>query len=241
MQIHIFAQRLVLCMNLQNVFSTLNIRSSDRDLTIKSSRTKNCRVKNIHTVRCCHYNNSFIDRETIHLYQHLIQCLLSLIMTTAKSGTSSTCYGINLVNKYNTWCILLRLSKQISYTGSTDSDKHFHKIRTGNGKKRYMCFAGNRFGKQSLTGSRRTNQQNSFWDSCTQLNILIRTLQEIYNLFQILFFFFQTCHFIKCDLIVTIIRHLRTALTKVHHGTATAAGILHTCEHHNNDDHGNQT
>ncbi|MNE72035.1 hypothetical protein D3C80_1679460 [compost metagenome] len=78
-------------------------------------------------------------------------------MTTTKSGATLTTYSINLINKDDTWCIFLRILEQIPYTGSTDTDKHFYEVGTGNAEERNACFPCYCTGKQCFTSPRRTN------------------------------------------------------------------------------------
>ena len=68
-------------------------------------------------------------------------------------------------------------------TGSSDADKHFYKIGTGNAEKRNACFSGNRFCQKGFTGSRRTYHQNTFRNSCTQFCIFCRIGQKVNDLF----------------------------------------------------------
>ena len=56
----------------KNFLSSSDIRSADYDLTIKTARTHNCRIKDIHTVGRCHDDDSLVDSETIHLNKHLV-------------------------------------------------------------------------------------------------------------------------------------------------------------------------
>ena len=117
-------------MHLQDLFSSLNIRSSNHNLPVKTSRTQDGRIQNIHTVGSSHNDDSFIYTKTIHLYQQLIQCLLSLIVSAAHTGTTSSCNCVNLIDKDDTWSILFCFFKQITHTGCTHTYEHFHKIRT---------------------------------------------------------------------------------------------------------------
>ena len=115
-QIHIITKRLALGMHLQDLFSSLYIRTSNTHFTVKSSRTQNCRIQNIHTVGRRHYDNAFVHTESVHLHQQLVQCLFTLIMTAAHTGTTSSCHRINLINENDTRCILLGFFKQISHS-----------------------------------------------------------------------------------------------------------------------------
>ncbi|MNI65460.1 hypothetical protein D3C73_1209710 [compost metagenome] len=137
-------------------FASFYVRAVNRNLTVKTSWTQQRRVKNICTVCSCYDNNTFVTAKTIHFYEQLVERLFAFVMATAKSGATLTTYSINLINKDDTWCIFLRILEQIPYTGSTDTDKHFYEVGTGNAKERNACFPGYRTSKQCFTSPRRT-------------------------------------------------------------------------------------
>ena len=123
----------LLGMDLQDFLTPLKIRKLNRDPSVKTSRTKKCRVKGIRSVGSCQDHNTLGTVKTIHLCQKLVQCLFTLIVSAAHSGAVTfLADGIDLINKYNTWCFLLGLFKKITYLGSTHTNKHLHKFRTGN-------------------------------------------------------------------------------------------------------------
>ena len=129
-KVHVVAQRFILRMNLQNLLTALHIRSANDHLTVETTRSHNSWVKNIHTVSSSHHDNSLVRTKTVHFNKKLVQCLLSFIMAAAHTCTTSSSHRIDLVNKNDTWQVLLGLGKQITYTRSTDTYKHLHKVRT---------------------------------------------------------------------------------------------------------------
>ena len=129
-------------MNLQDLFTALYIRTAHTDLPVKTAGTEDCRIQDIHTVGRCHDDDAFVVSETIHLDKHLVQRLLSLIMTAAHAGSTASGYGIDLIDKNDAGRIFLCLCKKVADTGGTHADKHFHEIRTGNTEKRNACFTG---------------------------------------------------------------------------------------------------
>ena len=156
LQIHIFRKRFILGMYFQNSLSATDIRSADTDLSVKSSRTQDRMIENVHTVCRCKDNNTFIDAKTVHFHKKLVQRLFSFIMTASHTGSTLSCNSIDLVDKYDTRMVFLRIFKQISDTGCADTDKHFHKIRSRNGEKRNICFSGDRLCQHRLTCSGRS-------------------------------------------------------------------------------------
>ena len=120
-------------MNLQDFLTPLKIRKLNRDPSVKTSRTKKCRVKGIRSVGSCQDHNTLGTVKTVHLCQKLVQCLLTLIVSAAHSGAVTFLADrIDLINKYDTWCLLIGLFKKITDLGSTHTHKHLHKFRTGN-------------------------------------------------------------------------------------------------------------
>ncbi len=91
--------------------------------------------------------------------------------------------------------------KQISYTGSTDTDKHFHEIRTGNAEKRNTCFSCNCLRKKVLPVPGGL-QNNSFRNSGTYLGIFLRGFQEIYHFLIPLSLPEVLQHLVKCYFLI---------------------------------------
>ena len=216
-QVYILAKRFILGMNMEDFFPSFNIRTTYANLAVKTSRTKNCRIQNIHTVGSGHYDNAFIYPESIHLYKKLVQSLFPFIMTASHAGSTLSCNSIDLINKDDTRCVTLALFEKISYTGSTYTNKHFHKIRTGNGEKRNARFPGNSLGQKRLTSSWRSYKDNSFRDSGPHLGILLGILQEIYNLLQLLLLFLQARYVLESHFLIIRHGHSRPAFAEIHH------------------------
>ena len=128
LKVNIIAKLLISAVNLQDFLTSLHIRSANDNLAVKTSGTQNCRIKYIDSVRCSHDDNSFIDAKSIHLDKKLVECLLSLVMSSAHSCASSSCNSINLINKYDTWCVLFAIFKEVTHSGCTYTDEHLNKV-----------------------------------------------------------------------------------------------------------------
>ena len=72
LQVHILRQRLVLGMDLQNVFSAPYVRRAHRVLSVEASRPENGGIQNVHPVRGRHDNDAFVDAKSIHFHQKLV-------------------------------------------------------------------------------------------------------------------------------------------------------------------------
>ena len=121
----------LLRMDFEDLFTSLNIRKLYRDPSVKTSRTEKCRIQGIRTVGCGKDHNTLGAVKTIHFCQKLVQCLLTLIVTTCESGTVALLTnGIDLIDEDNTRCFLIRLFKKVTDLGSTHTYKHLYKLRT---------------------------------------------------------------------------------------------------------------
>ncbi len=74
--------------NFKNLFTTLDIRKSNMHLTVKTTRTQQRRVKYIWTVSRSDDDDTFSTLKAIHLNEQLVECLLTLIVTTTKAYTT---------------------------------------------------------------------------------------------------------------------------------------------------------
>ena len=112
----------------QDCFTALHIRFAYIDLTVKASRTQQCRIQNILTVGCCNDNDAFICTKAIHLNQQLVQRLFPFIMSAAKACTSVASHCVNFVDEYNRRGIFLCLIEQVTDTGCTHAYIQLYKV-----------------------------------------------------------------------------------------------------------------
>ena len=69
--------------------------------------------------------------ETVHLDEQLVERLLALVMTTAKTGATLATDGIDLVDEDDGRCGLLCLREQIAHARCADADEHLDKVGAG--------------------------------------------------------------------------------------------------------------
>merc|ERR1712127_537054 len=135
-KIDIRLQGLATGMHTKNSLTTLEVRKINSNLSIKSSRSQQGSIKNINTICCCDGDDTRVSIETIHLN-----------------------------NKDNARGILLGLSKDVTDTGSSHTNKHLHKFRTTDGNEWYPGFTGNSLGQKSLTSTRRSIKDDTTRDA----------------------------------------------------------------------------
>ena len=100
-KIYVLAQRLISGMDLKDVLAALHIRSSHRDLPVKTARTKDRRIQNVHSVGGRHDDDPLVDAESVHFHQQLVQSLLALVVGAAKARASASRHRVDLVNEYD--------------------------------------------------------------------------------------------------------------------------------------------
>ena len=135
-------------------------------------------------------------------------------MSASETCTPVATNCVYLVHKYYARSILFALFKKISYACSTNPHEHFNKIRTAYAKKRHSGFSCHSFGKQSLSGSRRTYKQHAFRNFAAQFLKLGRVFKKFNNLRKLFFSFLNTRNILKRCLNTILIKQLRAALPK---------------------------
>src|SRR4051812_4960754 len=99
----------------QDAFAPFHIGTVDHHAAIKAARAQQRRIEHIGTVGGGHQNNTIIRLKAVHLYQQLIERLLTFIVAAAQASAAMTAYCVDLVDEDNAGRILLALLKKISY------------------------------------------------------------------------------------------------------------------------------
>src|SRR5690625_4654139 len=143
----------------KNLSSSVEVRPVDTELSVKPSGAQKRIVQYIRSVGCCHEDDPFVARESIHLHKKLVEgvfySIISPLDTVSSPGTPDR---IDLIDKYDTRCFFPCLSEKIPDTRCTHSNKHFHKVRSTDAEKRNVCFPGNCFCQKSFSCTRRAYQ-----------------------------------------------------------------------------------
>ncbi|MNI20507.1 hypothetical protein D3C73_739920 [compost metagenome] len=204
-QLNVFGQRLVAGVNLQYSFTAFDIRTVNRDLTVKTSRTKQRRIKNVCAVGSRDDNNTFIAAKAVHFDEQLVEGLLTFVMSAAKSGAALTSDSIDLIDEDNTRSVLLRILEQITHTGCADTDEHFYEVGTGDAEERNTGFTGYCTGQQGFTCTWRAYEKHTFRNTGAYGCELTRIFQEFNNFDKLLLLFVGPCHILEADFLLLFI------------------------------------
>mmetsp|Transcript_138959 Transcript_138959/g.241634 ORF Transcript_138959/g.241634 Transcript_138959/m.241634 type:complete len:282 (+) Transcript_138959:3386-4231(+) len=197
-------------MDAQDGLAATNVRQIDRSLPVKTAGTLECRVQDIRPVAGCEDNDTGVTRESVHLREDLIQGLLSLVVGPGPTTTGSA-HSINLIDEDQARCIVLRLCEQVSHTARPNTDIDLHELRARATEERYTCLSSDSFGKQGLTCTRGPSQQHPLGELCTNSGELLRGLQELHNLNQLLLGLINASDIRKLDASAGLHRNLRPA------------------------------
>ena len=225
-------------MYLEYFLSALYIRIVDHYLTVKTTRTEQCAVKNVRSVGSGDYYNALVCTEAVHFDKQLVKGLLALVVTAAKACASLTSDSIDLIYKYNCRRIFLCLIEQVSYTRCADTDKHLNKVRTGYREERHAGFTCNCPCKQGLTCSGRSDEQNTLRYPRAELIELFGVLEELHDLGHFLFFLIGSGNICKGGFSLVVLSLFDARLAEVHGHLVAAHGVVHAAHEqypHNND------
>mmetsp|Transcript_7073 Transcript_7073/g.10614 ORF Transcript_7073/g.10614 Transcript_7073/m.10614 type:complete len:239 (+) Transcript_7073:829-1545(+) len=160
-EIDIRIKGLTTCVDAKNASSALEVGKVDSDLTIESAWTEEGLIQNIHPIGSGDGDDTRVAIETIHLHKNLVNGLLTLIISSSHSGATLTGDGINLINEDDAGGVLLRLSENVTDTGSSHTHEHLNEFRSRDGNERYTSLSSNSLGEKGLTSTRRTIQNHT--------------------------------------------------------------------------------
>ena len=219
--------RFVLGVHLKDLVAAFHVGSIHTDLAVETTRAKKCRVENVGTVGRGDHNDVDLGVEAVHLDEHLVECLLALVVTATHSGTTVTTDSVDLVNEDDGGGCLLCLLEQVANTAGTDTDEHFDEVRTRNGKERNACFTSNGASQQSLTGSGRAIEKNTLGDASAHGLESGRVFQEVFNFTELFDGLVSTSYVGERNGRSFFGDELVSRLTKLHDSAATATSGAH--------------
>ena len=159
-------------------------------------------------------------------------------MSAAETRASAASDGIDLVDKDDGRCALLRLLKQIAHTARADTDIQLDKVRAGDAQERYTRLARNRTCDQRLASARRSDEQHALRNACADFGELARVFQKLDDFLKLRLFLVRTCHIVKRDLALVIARELRARLAELHCAASAAVLLVeHEVPEQGKDDH----
>src|SRR5208282_4179675 len=172
------------------------------------------RIEHIRTVSRGHQDDAVVRFKAVHLDQQLIQSLLALVVSAAKSSTAVASNRVNFVDEDDAGSVLLALFEQVAHAACAHAHEHFHKVRARDGEERNIGFARNRARQQGLTRSRRSDEKHALGDASAQFLKLLRLAQELDNLAKFFLRLIHARHVFERDLFLLHGEQPRPALAE---------------------------
>ena len=213
-------------MNFQNCFPPANIRSVDQDISIKSTGTQECLIQSFRAVGCGHHDDTGVGVEAVHFDKQCVERLLSLIMAADRAAAPRFSQGIEFVDKDDAGGFRYGLLKHVPHSGRANANKHLNEIASRKAEKWDARLASDCFGKQGFARSRRTNQQDAFWNSSPQSLILFGRAEEIHDFLHFVNRFVDPSDVVEGDTKILLSVESPAAATKTHR----RAGSAHSAE-----------
>src|SRR5918998_351580 len=135
--------------------------------------------------------------------------------------------GVDLVHEDDAGAVLLGLLEQVAHARGADADEHLDEVRAGDREERHARLAGDGAREQRLAGARRPVEQHALRDAGAERLELLRVLQELLDLVELLGGLVHAGHVAERDL-RRVDRHaLGARLAERHDLRAAALHLVH--------------
>src|SRR4051812_48480921 len=226
-EIDLGRERLALRVHLEDLLPPDAVGTIDDDLPVEAAWTQQRRVEDVGAVRRGDEDDVVLHLEAVHLDEQLVQRLLALVVAAAEPRAAVTADGVDLVHEDDAGCGLLGLLEEVAHARGADADEHLDEVGAGNGEERDACLACNGAREERLTGARRPVQQHTLRDARAESLELLRVLEELLDLAELLDGLVDAGDVLETDL-RRVGRHpLRPRLAEAHHLRAAALHLVH--------------
>ncbi len=155
-------------MYLEHFDSPFERRTVDRDVPVETTWPEQCRIKHVRPVRGRNDDDRIGLGKPVHFAENLIERLLALVVTTAKSRTSLATDGVNFIDEDDRRRRFLGLLEQIADATRPHANEHLDELRAAHGKKGHPRLASNSPRQEGLARPGRPVEQHALWDTATE-------------------------------------------------------------------------
>ena len=155
-------------------------------MAVETAGTQQRRVKDVGAVRRGDHDHVGAGFEAVHLHQDLVQRLLTLVVRSPQPGASLPADGVDLVDEDDGGSVTLRLVEEVAHAAGANAHEHLHELRTGDREEGHPGLAGDCPRQHRLAGAGRPHQQHPVRDTRAEGDELLRVLQELDHLGQLL-------------------------------------------------------
>ncbi len=214
-------------MHAQDLFAPVYVGVRHHDLAVETAGPQQGGVKHVRTVGGGDQDDALVGLEAVHLNQHLVQGLLTLVVAAAEAGTAMPPDRVDFVDKDDAGGVLLALLEHVADAAGADTDEHFHEVGPRDGEERHIGFAGDGTGQQRLTSAGRPHQQHALGDLATQALELLRVLQEFDDFLKFAFSFIDAGDILERHASLFFRQQPRSTFAKAHRPAAARLHLAH--------------
>ena len=224
-------------MHLEDGHALLEVGHVHVDLPVEPARAHQGAVQHVGTVGGPDQDHPGVGAEAVHLGQQLVQGVLPLVVGThAHAAATRPSDRIDLIDEDDAGGLLLRLLEQVAHTAGTHAHEHLHEVRAAQREEGHLGLTGHRLGEQRLAGARRAHEQGALGDLGTEVGVLLRVLQEVHDLLELLLGLIEPGHIVEGDVgALAALEDLGPALADVE-DLATGSSAATDAAHHEHPD-----
>ena len=141
----------------------------DDDLPVEAARAQQRRIEHVGPVRRGDEDDAVVRLEAVHLDEQLVQRLLALVVSAAKTGAAMAADGVDLVDEDDARRVRLALLEQVAHAARADAHEHLDEVGARHREERTARFAGDGLREQRLAGARRPDEQRALRQTATEL------------------------------------------------------------------------
>ena len=227
-QVHVVRQGELPCVQPEDELALLDVRHVDDHLPVETTRPQQRGVQDVRPVGGGKDDHAVLGVETVHFHQHLVEGLLPLVMTTAVAGAAGAADGVKLVDEENARRVPPSLLEQVPHAAGAHAHEHLDEIRARHVEESDIRLPGDGLGEKCLAGPGHADQEDSLGDLGAETGELLRALQELDDLLQLILGLVLPRHVGKGDAAAGIQVAFRPALAE---GERLVAVALDLAEH----------
>ena len=216
-EVDVLGERLAAGVDLEDVLAALAVGTVDDDLAVEAARPQQRRVEDVGPVGGGDQDDVVLHLEAVHLDEQLVERLLALVVAAAHAGAAVAADGVDLVHEDDAGGVLLGLLEEVADARGADADEHLDEVRAGDREEGDPRLTGDGAGEQRLAGAGRSVEQHALRDAGAQRLELLRVLEELLDLVELLHGLVGSGHVAEGDL-GRVDRHpLGARLAEAHH------------------------
>ena len=186
LELHVHGEDHAAGVDLEDLLASDAVGSIDQHLPVEAAGSQQRRIENLGPVGGGDQHDAGGRVEPVHLDQELVQRLLLLVVTAEPRHASGAAERVQFVDEDDAGRLGAGLLEQVPHAGRAHADEHLHELRPGDGEERHPRLARHGLGQQRFSASGRAHQQHAARNLRAQRLELLRVLEELDDLLQLL-------------------------------------------------------